>query len=677
MDTQGTPFHEGELALQQKFGVKDKVHAYAPRVIRPFMPDQHRAFYASLPQPFIGSVDQDGKPWASVLFGPTGFISSPEPTMLSFSVLPDAADPLSAAIRSGSEVGMVGVEVETRRRNRINGRVASVENGGFQITTTQVFGNCPQYIQKRERKQEAFAQRDATKADTSDRLSPADIAIMEAADTFYIASASANLGQDERYGVDMSHRGGAPGFVKLLEDGSFLFPDFSGNNHYNTLGNIMVNPVAGLLFIDYDTGDILQVSGTAKIVWPDDCDYSYDEALRYVHITPTAVVRRAQALPYVWKRTELSPFLPQGEGWQLVPKVKTSKDGVAYRVADIVLEAEDINSVYLLPVAGMVPTYKPGQHLPITVDIDGVKVRRTYTLSSAPKADGALRLSIKAGADGYVSRYVAETLAVGDTLHALTPGGDFFLRSKLGQSSVFISAGIGITPMVAMAETLLAESSDAAIRFLHASHTPASTAFLADMRRWNQQHSNFDLGITFSGVEAVGAKVGGAAVIPGASTGRMDANWLEAQKLPLDGAYYLCGPKGFMQMVYDWLVARGVDDEQIHFEAFGPSSLKRAVETRVREHTSVPVRFEASGVSLTWDAAEKTLLELAEETGVDAPFSCRSGSCGSCAVKLLKGNVAYDKPPAYPVAEGEALLCCAVPEANDDTASGTEVVIDL
>ncbi|MEX0300046.1 MAG: pyridoxamine 5'-phosphate oxidase family protein, partial [Kordiimonas sp.] len=637
-----TPFHAGELALQKKLGVKDMVHSYAPRVIRSFMPDQHREFYASLPQFFVSSVDEEGLPWASVLFGEPGFVFSPTPTMLSLTLLPEADDPLFASLKSGQEVGMVGLQLETRRRNRVNGRIAAVRQNGFDITVTQSFGNCPQYIQKREQLTTTTVNHEQRTAHESTSLTEADLALIAKADTFYIASASGDLGLDEKHGADMSHRGGAPGFVKALSDGSLLFPDFSGNNHYNTLGNITLNPVAGMLFIDYMNGDLLQLSGHAEIIWPEDAPYSYEGALKYVRIMPTKVVRRIGAVPYVWEHREYSPFLPQSE-WIKRPEENKTRAEVTYRVSDIVQEANDIKSYYLQPEHDSeAPSYKAGQHLPIAVEIEGQLVRRTYTISSASRTGGAIRLSIKSLPGGKVSGYLANTLKVGDFLKALAPSGDFFLVSKHDQASVFISAGIGITPMIAMTETLLEAGSKAPIHFLHASRMPSGTAFLPDLRRWNQQHSNFKLAVAFD--ESVDV-----AQIPGASSGRVDQAWLNAQNLPLDGAFYLCGPQGFMQMVYDYLIDVGVLDEQIFFEAFGPSSLTRKDIVVEREHTEIPVSFKKAGQKAIWDAAGGSLLDLAEKNGIDAPFSCRSGSCGSCAVKLLKGKVSYDKAPAFPL----------------------------
>ncbi len=664
-----TPFHAGELALQDKLGVKDMVHSYAPRVIRPFMPDQHRMFYTSLPYFFMGSVDEEGWPWASVLFGEPGFVSSPSPTMLSLTLLPDADDPLSASLMPGREVGMVGLQLETRRRNRVNGRIEAVQKNGFDITVTQSFGNCPQYIQKRNQLAQAPVNRGVQATSRRPALNADDMALIEAADTFYIASASGDLGLDEKHGVDMSHRGGASGFVKILEGGSILFPDFSGNNHYNTFGNIMVNPVVGLLFIDYEKGDLLQLTGQAEIIWPEDTPYTYEGALKYVRIKPNMVVSRTGAVPFVLEHHEDSPYLPHSS-WVAQVKAPAPKGEMSFKVADIVREADDINSYYLMPEHGSeTPPFKAGQHLPIAVEIDGTVVRRTYTVSSAPRHGGAIRLSIKSLVDGQVSGHLASQLKIGGTIKALAPGGDFFLESKTGQASVFISAGIGITPMMAMAETLLDVEGDTPIHFLHASRTVSGTAFLPEMRRWQQQYAHFNLGVTLDANEA--ENLGG---IPGVTAGRMDARWLSQRQLPKNGAFYLCGPQGFMQMVYDWLIAEGVEDDQIFFEAFGPSTLTRNIVAAEKVPTNVPVRFEGIEKLLAWNVAEASLLELAEDNGIDAPFSCRSGSCGSCVVKLLKGKVSYDKEPAFPLDETEALLCCAVP--NTDNLE-EELVLEL
>ena len=674
-----SPFHQGELAIQERHGVKDTVGSYAPRVIRDHMPDQHRAFFGTLPYFLMGSVGADGAVWASMLWGAPGFVASPNAKTLNFSALPDAGDPLTGNLKPGAEVGMVGIEFHTRRRNRVNGRIAEISGNGFSLEITQSFGNCPQYIQARSvtgeftklQKQQILSQ---TVSNTK-KLSQQDKALIAGADTLFIASASASLGSDERHGVDMSHRGGARGFVKFLEDGSLLIPDFSGNNHFNTLGNIVQNPAAGLLFVDFESGDILQLSGAAEIIWPGESRFHYEGALRYLRIAPAQVVRRASALPYTWDAAEMSPYLLSA-AWQAAPKARpaTANGELDLKVAEIIHEANGIKSFYLKPQNGVaVPAYEAGQHLPISVTLDDTELRRTYTLS-ADAAGAALRLTIKRDSKGSVSRFMHDVVTVGDAIKARMPAGSFILQEQRDRSVVLLSAGVGITPMMAMAETLLSEGENAPeIYFIHGSRTPADTPFLTDLRRWNQQHKAFSLNLRFSGTASTITPEG-----PTASHGRIDANYLKNMNIPANSDYYLCGPSAFMQSVYNHLIGTGIPDSRIFFEAFGPSSLSRKTVKPKIHYPPQPVKFSRSGIEISWNGSERTLLETAENSGLDAPFSCRSGSCGSCMVPVLKGRAAYEIPPSYPVDSDHILLCCAVPSPREKGAeTAPQLVIDL
>jgi predicted pyridoxine 5'-phosphate oxidase superfamily flavin-nucleotide-binding protein len=311
-----TPFHRGELLIQERLGVRDRVHSYAPRVIRSYMPDQHRNFFARLPYFFIGSVDHSGQPWASVLWGEPGFVCTPTADTLYIAARPDADDPLGDNLVSGAELGMLGLAFRNRRRNRVNGRVVCATPDGFTVKVTQSFGNCPQYIQTREAHMPATPVRKPYPAETRTVFTAADRSLIEAADTLFIATVAERPGADARMGADMSHRGGKPGFVKILEDGSLLLPDFKGNNHFNTLGNIVETGRAGLLFPDFQTGDLLHLTGSAAVVWPEDSPFTYDGAQRYVRITPNLIIRRRAAMPIHWTYTGASPFLPAGTIWQ-------------------------------------------------------------------------------------------------------------------------------------------------------------------------------------------------------------------------------------------------------------------------------------------------------------------------------------------------------------------------
>jgi len=667
MQTKVTPFHGGELAIQDKLGVKEAVASYAPQVIRPYMPEQHREFYEALPYFFMATEDDHGLPWASILWGEPGFIASPDPLTLSVTGFPRQSDPLHTALKKGQEVGMVGLQFHTRRRNRVNGRVSKISETGFLVSVTQSFGNCPQYIQSREI--EARSQKNSEKRASEQRgsLSASDTRFVTKADTFFIASASGRLGKSPRHGVDMSHRGGQPGFVKVLEDGSLLFPDFSGNNHFNTLGNIHTNPLAGLLFIDFESGDTLQLSGSAEIIWPDNSPYEYPGAQRYVRITPQKIIRHFAAIPYIWSGADMSPYLPTQNGWTArlaSPERKT--DGLqALTLVGTIDDTPDTKSLYFRPKTAELSHYKPGQHLPIEVTIGSKLHRRNYTLSAAP-GNATFRITVKRDPVGVVSNYFHSKLKAGDILFSRAPAGHFVLQNNPALPNVFLSAGIGITPMIAMAESLLASKRRGAIHFLHGARTQENTPFLADLHRWALEKKGFHLKLRFSNE----TKFQGAF---DNSAGHLDPAWLSTQNLPKKAHYYICGPAGFMQPTYDWLLQHGVNDNHIHFESFGPSTVKRRAAKQALPKPDVPIVFSRSNKALIWNTGSETLLEAAEKAGIDAPFSCRSGSCGSCLAKLKQGTVAYEVPPVFEIRQNEVLLCCAVP--NDDAAA--PLVIDL
>lgn len=315
-----TGFHAGERAVQQRAGVAERMAEIGPRVIRPYMPDQHRDFFAQLPFVVLGSVDAQGQPWASVLAQPPGFIGSPDASQLRIQALPDASDPLAHNLRPGAALGLLGIEPHTRRRNRMNGTVVAVEQGGFRLRVDQSFGNCPKYIQARE--PHYLAQPTGlAQAQVGTRLDGAALNLVRAADTFFIASAhpDALRATDGDRGVDVSHRGGKPGFVRVSEDGQgqqwLTVPDFMGNFFFNTLGNLALNPQAGLLFMDFDSGDLLQLAVRADIVWDGPALAGFVGAQRLLRMRVLQVLRRPGALGLRWGDAQLSPVLEATGAW--------------------------------------------------------------------------------------------------------------------------------------------------------------------------------------------------------------------------------------------------------------------------------------------------------------------------------------------------------------------------
>ena len=301
-----TTWHPGEQALQARSGMRERMAEIGPQVIRDHMPDQHRELFGKLPTMLLGALDAAGQPWATMLAGPPGFVATPDARTMTISTTLDGQDPALAALRAqgaGAPVGLLGLEPHTRRRNRMNGRLAAMSEGGLEVTVVQSFGNCPKYIQARDPlRWEAAPPALAQPLDPT--LDARALASIEAADTVFIASASAPVpGGGRAEGVDVSHRGGPPGFVAVqrrLHGGvELLIPDFPGNRFFMTLGNLLRHPRAGLLVPDYASGELLHLAADAEVVWRDDA--------RGLRLRVTAGLRRPGALPWRWSAAQLAP----------------------------------------------------------------------------------------------------------------------------------------------------------------------------------------------------------------------------------------------------------------------------------------------------------------------------------------------------------------------------------
>lgn len=314
-----SPWHAGERGLQTLYGVADRMESVGRRVIRDFMPEQHRAFFSALPFVVVGSVDGEGRPWATLLEGPAGFLRSPDPRRLELGRLPDPGDPAGAGLVEGAAAGLLGIELATRRRNRLNGRVRDRHRDGFAVEVEQSFGNCPQYIQRREDRAESGpGRRPAPAAERLPTLDESARASIAASDTFFVATAADPDGDPARRSVDVSHRGGRPGFVRI--DGDRLtIPDFAGNLHFNTLGNLALNPRAGLVFVDFENGDVLQASGRTELVLGGPEVEGFEGAERLWRCEIESLVRRRAALGLRMQLVEPSKQTLETGRWAAAP----------------------------------------------------------------------------------------------------------------------------------------------------------------------------------------------------------------------------------------------------------------------------------------------------------------------------------------------------------------------
>ncbi len=677
-----SPWHCGERTMQSSVGLVEKMEQIGRKVIRPYMPDQHRDFFNQLPFVVAGAIDENNDAWATLLVGRPGFISSPSDTELRIDVDLEKGDPAKPGFADNSGIGLLGIELHTRRRNRVNGIISDFDSRGFMINVAQSMGNCPKYIQLRH-----FDFADdpddytSGKVQVMDRVDTEAAGFISNADTFFVASYADVDGKRQ---VDVSHRGGKPGFVRVGDDGILTIPDFSGNNFFNTLGNICLNSKAGLIFVNFESGDVMQMTGVAEIVLHSEKAILFDGVERLWTFRPTQIVKRKKALPLRWAYEEQSPALSATGSWEAATKKllsnNLSNQWEPYLVIKIVNESDHIRSIYLESVDRTpLKNFKAGQHLPIRLDVPGYDepLSRTYTLSSAP-TDGIYRISVKR--EGLVSGFLHDQLSEGDIINARPPQGAFTLKSDMVRPIVMLAGGVGITPMISMIGQIFADNKNSQVKrtvwLFHAVRHLSDLAFYDELNNIVYKSGGmFHLIRTLSDLNKHPSDIR-------FHKDRINMELLKSV-LPFDDYdFYLCGPSGFMQSLYDGLRELNISDKQIFAESFGPSSLLR-INERVDPETSdqIPavvrdVLFEKSNVKAKWDPGSRSLLELAEMSGLTPSYGCRTGSCGTCATKVLEGDIAYSLPPLIEVRQNEALICCAVP-ADISAERPDELILDL
>lgn len=310
-----SPFHRGEKAVHDRLGIHATIEARVRRAgIRNYMLAQHREFFAMLPLLLIGRLDANAQPWATLRVGKPGFISSPDAYTLRIAGTSLAGDPVGA-FRTGEPIGTLGIQLHTRRRNRANGFVTAVDEGGITLAVSQSYGNCNKYIQGRTVVWNGANEcRPATVVEAR-QLSDNDMQLVEASDTCFIASAYLGSDAGIARGVDISHKGGWPGFVRVDDTRTLTLPDFVGNSYFNTLGNLTLNPLAGLLFVDFASGDLLYLAVQAEILWDSLQAASFKGAQRLVRFHIMHVRRTMAALPLRWGAAEYSPALENTGRW--------------------------------------------------------------------------------------------------------------------------------------------------------------------------------------------------------------------------------------------------------------------------------------------------------------------------------------------------------------------------
>lgn len=302
------PFHAGELRAHELAGGGPPGFA-----IRDAMPDQHRDFFSMLQYVMLATTDSSGAPVATIVTGPAGFIDAPDAQFLHIDQRAIWQPDVLALLQPGKPVGLLGIDLGNRRRNRANGIVRHIDEHGIELQVTQSFGNCPKYIQVREVEHARDNAEAIGQTHVADHLDASAIDMIAAADTLFVASSIDT--QKPEGGVDVSHKGGHPGFVRIDGD-TLTIPDFVGNRYFNTLGNLLVDDRAALLFVDFSNGNLLHLQGRAEIVWKVPEEERFDGAERLWRFHVQRVQHTMHAIPLRWTFKEESPALARIGHWR-------------------------------------------------------------------------------------------------------------------------------------------------------------------------------------------------------------------------------------------------------------------------------------------------------------------------------------------------------------------------
>ena len=295
-------YHAGELAVQTRAGVQVEAERLGKMIgssIQPVVQD----FLSSQQMAIASTVGKDGQVWASLLTGERSFVQAISAQTVRIDAIPVRGDPLKENLMLQDDIGILVIDLATRRRVRINGKAELDPDGSIYVHTNQVYFNCPKYIQLRKLDTDTAESQTLPHQYTKTLTSEQQQWIVQT-DTFFIGS------YHPEGGADASHRGGYPGFVRVMSDRSLVFPDYAGNNMFNTLGNISVNPQIGLLFVDFERGSTLQLTGRANIIWDAGRVAEIVGAERLVEFQIDQVLEITNASSLRWRFGEYSPYNP-------------------------------------------------------------------------------------------------------------------------------------------------------------------------------------------------------------------------------------------------------------------------------------------------------------------------------------------------------------------------------
>lgn len=569
------PFHAGELAAQAKAGTRGvAAELKAGQGDKLSFARNHDAFLASQTFAVVTSVvkgggndDDQHDVWVTPILGaPGSMIARSETEIAIHHTAVPVGDILRQAKRNAS-VSMLGIDLMKRTRHRINGVVSGRNKDAsvFGLSVKEYSPNCPKYINRRELVLPAggasipsintnATRRVGTSLDESDQRMIVEM------DTLFIGTNAPGVG------ADTNHRGGKPGFVRVNSPNKISWPEYRGNGMFYTSGNLEVNDRAGVTFIDFETGDVLQLSGSAVVDW--NHDGTYEGATRAIEFTIESVVRVTEATNYRWKLVDFSPYNPTPFGRQDL------KSAIGYPIdvtlTKIVNESPKVTTFRWVATRNI--AFLPAQYasfefgkLPGSDEDSHI---RTWTLSETPnsvRGDNTLDISVKRKPGGLVTNWLHDHAQVGMTLRLHGVQGEmtpiqYDVKNKntpptAPENLLLISAGIGITPSLAVVRGLgafeLQESTH--INMIHMERHREDLPFQGELMRRARQYASFRM-----------------TNIVSSEQGRLTKEQLR-ELVPQQTAKqvaYVCGPPQFMTAVTQYLVDMGVPAANIHTENF-------------------------------------------------------------------------------------------------------------
>lgn len=594
------PYHEGELEVQQKVNQVEMARINSGAIDETILAGALR-FITQQPMVVIGSIDSKGNVWISTLFGDPGFVHTVDDHTVVIDVSqPRSAedDPLWHNLVDNPNAGLLVIELGSRRRIRINGRARKIADQQLIIDVERAYPNCPKYIQRRDWKRiETDEQFEAIQSTQGKELDETHKTLIAGADTLFVASAH------PEHGVDASHRGGHPGFVHIINNRLLRIPDFSGNSMFNTLGNFTSYPHAGLIFINFEHGHLLQLTGRPEILWElDDPQDETGGTKRYWQFEITAWQESTLPFRFAWELMDYSPHIPE-QHHDIASSI------LSLKVDRINNESERVKSFRFRSIdETQLPAFQPGSHLQIKVKLpDGTDALRHYSLLCDPNDRSHYEIGVLKEPEGHGgSLYMHEQVKEGATLEVHAPINEFPMAGK-AEHSILIAGGIGITPILSMLHQLLADKQSFEIHYT--ARKASDLAFRDRIEQLADDNAYF-----YASQDADGQ--------------RLTLETLLATPKP--GTHvYICGPRRLITAVRDTAAAHDWPLAQVHFESFGAQSLPG--------DQAIRVHLEKSNKTITVPA-DRTILDTLLEAGVNVPHDCKRGECTMCTTRVLEGE---------------------------------------